>query len=85
MQQTYLLSLQDQNGRQKDFYRFSDKKLETVTRKFLELMKRMRECRWYMRDIETVTHIRIYKTDYQTTPENMVYEASFWEFMEKIA
>ena len=84
-EQTYLLSLQDCDGMQKDFERFACKKLDTVIKQYSEHMKRMQECRWYMRDIETVTHIRIYRTDYQTTPENMVYEIQFSEFMKTIA
>ncbi len=80
-QQTYIVCLENENNITISFERFADKQLKTVQRKYINFMKNMRQYNWYMNDIKKAVMLRIYKTEYETNLNNMVYSIPFDEFL----
>lgn len=83
-QQTFIVCLENENNITINFERFADKQLKTVQRKYINFMKNMRQYNWYMNDIKQAVVLRIYKTEYETSPNNMVYSIPFDEFLNSL-
>ena len=78
-----IISFEDQNGIDIDFFRLKQKKPETVLNKVFEGFYNY-ESLYITEELKNrCTNVFIHYTEYETTEENLTFKCSFNEFVEK--